>query len=53
MRNSWLLILPSLCAAAPTVPAGVPTTALEQGNRQMYDLRFADAHQTFHEWERA
>src|SRR5215472_1923070 len=43
-----ILVVPALCAAAPsTLP-----TLLDNGYRQMYDLRFAEAHNTFHEWER-
>ena len=44
----FVLIIPALCAAAP---ASLPTL-LDQGYRQMYNLQFADAHNTFHEWER-
>lgn len=49
MRYAVLvLIIPALCAAAPsTLP-----TLLDQGYRQMYDLQFAEAHNTFQEWER-
>ena len=43
-----ILVVPALCAAAPSK---LPTL-LDQGYRQMYDLRFAEAHNTFHEWER-
>ena len=48
MRYSLLLIIPALCAATPVVQP----TLLDQGYRQLYDLQFADAHNTFHEWER-
>jgi hypothetical protein len=37
--------LPALCAA------NTGSTLLDTGFRQMYNLDFATAHQTFHEWE--
>ena len=43
------LILPCcLCALAAAASAETP---LEVGYRQMYDLRFADAHRTFADWQ--
>jgi len=46
---SRALILPCcLCALAAAAGAETP---LEQGYRQMYDLQFADAHQTFADWQ--
>jgi hypothetical protein len=47
MRYFYLLLLPALCAATPVVQP-----ALDQGYRQLYNLQFADAHNTFHEFER-
>lgn len=37
-------------AAAPSVPAA---PVLEDGYRQMYNLQFVEAHQTFQQWEQA
>jgi len=42
------MTIPALCAAAPSA---LPTL-LDQGYRQMYNLQFAEAHQTFQQWER-
>jgi hypothetical protein len=44
------LLLPAFCAAAAL---GHAETPLEQGYRQMYNLQFAQAHETFHEWQSA
>ena len=35
-----------------TVPSRAATTLLDEGYRQMYNLQFAEAHQTFHEFQR-
>jgi len=48
MRYSVLIFaIPALCAASPILRP----TLLDQGYRQLYDLQFADAHQTFQAWE--
>lgn len=39
------------CRAAEPEPAPSPTP-IEQGFRQMYNLQFTEAHQSFQEWER-
>jgi len=44
---AWFAI-PLLCAAA----FGAQPTPLDAGYRQMYNLQFAEAHQTFEEWQR-
>jgi hypothetical protein len=44
------LAIPALCAAAN---ASTQPTLLDQGYRQMYDLRFAEAHDTFHQYQLA
>ncbi|HUP03804.1 MAG TPA: tetratricopeptide repeat protein [Bryobacteraceae bacterium] len=49
MPLTRLLLLPALCAAAL---ASEPATPLDTGFRQMYNLQFPEAHQTFREWER-
>ena len=36
---------------APARPSS-PSATLESGYRQMYNLQFAEAHKTFHDWER-
>ncbi len=46
MRYLAIFLLPALCGAVPTVQP-----ALDQGYRQLYDLDFTGAHQTFHEFE--
>jgi hypothetical protein len=43
-----LLLIPAFCAAA--MAAGPPS--LDEGYLQMYNLEFAQAHATFHEYER-
>jgi hypothetical protein len=43
-----LISIPALCAVANASTAPV---LLDQGYRQMYDLRFADAHETFHQYQ--
>jgi hypothetical protein len=48
MRSTLLLLLPALCSA---LPVGAPPNLLDQGYRQMYDLQFAAAHETFRAWE--
>jgi len=53
MRYSLLILIPALCAATPVIhPGGFQPTLLDRGYRQMYDLQFADAHDSFHQWER-
>jgi hypothetical protein len=44
--RALLLSLPALCAAY----ASTGQVQLDQGYRQMYDLRFADAHETFRQF---
>jgi hypothetical protein len=41
----------ALCAAAAAASAPSPT--LDQGYRQMYNLQFAEAHRTFHDFQKA
>jgi hypothetical protein len=48
--RALLLSLPALCAAATSSPQPVQ---LEEGYRQMYDMRFADAHETFRQYQAA
>src|SRR5438874_10277200 len=48
MRLS-LLIIPAIILAV--LPARAAPVLLDQGYRQMYNLQFAQAHQTFHEFE--
>jgi hypothetical protein len=36
----------------PSVKPSAPSASLESGYHQMYNLQFADAHKTFHDWER-
>lgn len=50
MPHSRLLFIPALCAAA-TLGHAQPTL-LDTGYHQMYDLQFAEAHQSFQQWER-
>jgi hypothetical protein len=45
-----LFTLPALCAAAN---ASTQPVDLDQGYRQMYNLRFADAHETFRQYQLA
>lgn len=48
------LCLSAALAAAGTLAAGPASSPeLDLGFRQMYDLRFDEAHQTFREWEQA
>ena len=53
----WRILLFVLCAAMPVLAApGGPDVAqpsLDQGYRQMYNLDFAAAHQTFHAYQQA
>lgn len=44
---AFLLLIPALCGAMPE-----QSNLLDQGYRQLYDLQFADAHNTFHAFER-
>jgi len=46
-RSTWILL-----AAACSAAAATPPTLIDQGYRQMYNLQFAEAHQTFREWQR-
>jgi hypothetical protein len=46
MRYFAFLLFPALCAAVP-----LGSAPLDQGYRQMYDLQFGEAHNSFHEWE--
>lgn len=52
MQHSVLFLIPALCAASVGHAMAARETPLDRGYRQMYDLQFADAHNTFHEWER-
>ena len=45
-----LITLPVFCAAAAALCHAQPTL-LDRGYREMYNLQFAQAHQTFREWE--
>ena len=55
MHKGILPVAPLLLAAAllPAHPARAETTLLDRGYRQMYNLQFAQAHRTFHDWEAA
>jgi hypothetical protein len=44
-------LMVAFCTAAAAAAVPVPTL-LDQGYRQMYNLQFAEAHQTFGEWQR-
>src|SRR5690348_3433542 len=46
MLSRILITMAACCAAVFAEP-----TPLEQGYRQMYNLQFADAHQTFQNWQ--
>jgi hypothetical protein len=48
--RAFLITLPALCAVAQT---SAPPVALDQGYRQMYNLQFADAHETFRQYRLA
>jgi hypothetical protein len=48
--RAFLITLPALCAIAQ--PSAQPV-ALDQGYRQMYNLQFADAHETFRQYRLA
>ena len=48
MTYRTYLLLPAFCAAAVLAQAETP---IEKGYRQMYNLQFAQAHETFHEWQ--
>jgi tetratricopeptide (TPR) repeat protein len=50
MPHSRLLFIPVLCAAAALGHA--QPTLLDTGYAQMYNLQFAEAHQSFQQWER-
>jgi hypothetical protein len=49
MTYPRLLSIPVLCAAAALAHAD--TTLLDAGYRQMYNLQFPDAHQSFQQWQ--
>jgi hypothetical protein len=51
MKLRVLVLLAGVLAAAGTAAAQEPL--LDRGFREMYDLRFEEAHQTFHAWEQA
>lgn len=52
MRHLISVLIPVLCAATVgNPPLAAQPTLLDQGYGQMYDLQFAAAHNTFHEWE--
>jgi hypothetical protein len=46
-----IILIVAFCTAAGA--AGPAPTLLDQGYRQMYNLQFVEAHQTFAEWQRA
>jgi hypothetical protein len=46
-RSTWILLAAAFSAGAATMP-----TLIDQGFRQMYNLQFAEAHQSFREWQR-
>src|SRR5215475_6152726 len=48
--RALLLSVPALCAIAN---ASIQPVQLEEGYRQMYDMRFADAHETFRQYQAA
>jgi len=48
MLNRISILILALCAV--TLGRAEPTL-LDKGYRQMYNLQFAEAHQTFHEWQ--
>ena len=50
MPRPGLLSIPLLCAAAALGHA--QPTLLDAGYRQMYNLQFAEAHQSFEQWQR-
>jgi tetratricopeptide (TPR) repeat protein len=50
MPRQRLLSIPLLCAAAALGHA--QPTLLDAGYRQMYNLQFAEAHQSFEQWQR-
>ncbi len=52
MRYLFVLLIAGFCAAEPVIHPGGAQPLLDQGYRQMYDLQFADAHNTFHQFER-
>jgi hypothetical protein len=54
MPSRFLMLLPAFCLlarAAPPASASVPLPQIESGYRQMYNLDFEQAHQTFTGWE--
>jgi hypothetical protein len=48
MLNRICILISALCAV--TLGRAEPML-LDQGYRQMYNLQFAEAHRTFHEWQ--
>ena len=46
-RPIWILLAAACSAGAAAMP-----TLIDQGYRQMYNMQFADAHETFREWQR-
>lgn len=57
MTRSLFYIAPALLLSLAVLPAkpeaGPPASLLDTGYRQMYNLEFDAAHQTFGEWERS
>jgi hypothetical protein len=49
MLNRIVILSTMVCAAAA---AADPAPTLEQGYGQMYNLQFAEAHQTFQDWQK-
>jgi len=49
MLRKVCFLIPAFLAAAPVAPE---PTQLDQGYRHMYNLEFAEAHQSFQEWAR-
>jgi hypothetical protein len=55
MRFWWTILItaavtPAVASAASAAP---PTTPLDLGYRQMYNLQFEEAHRTFRQWEQS
>jgi hypothetical protein len=49
MLSRALILIPALCGAM--LASAAETTLLDRGYREMYNLQFAEAHATFHEWQ--
>src|SRR5580704_164621 len=54
MPERLLILFPAFCLlanAAPPAGGAAPSAQIESGYRQMYNLEFEQAHQTFNGWE--